>query len=75
MNVKLKHLSAPVVEEAYMVKWLKREGEYVKKGEPIATVETSKVFTDVKAPCEGILCILCEEYSHVNIHADIATIE
>jgi len=42
-------------ETAIVVEWLKQEGEEVKKGEPLLTVETDKVTMDVEAPATGIL--------------------
>lgn len=76
MNIDIRHLASPMVEDAYIVRWLKKEGDYVKKGEPLAEVETSKVSTDVRSPCEGILKhILCEDNSRVSVHDNIAIIE
>ncbi|WP_322495067.1 biotin/lipoyl-containing protein, partial [Chloroflexus sp.] len=39
--------------------WLKREGEAVQKGEPIAEVETEKITNVVEAPASGTLARLC----------------
>ncbi len=39
--------------------WLKREGDPVHKGEPIAEVETEKITNVVEAPATGILARLC----------------
>ncbi len=76
MNVNIRYLAAPSVEKAYVAKWLKQEGEWVKKGELLATVETCKVLSDVKAPCDGILTsIFFESNSYVNVYEDIAIIE
>ena len=35
--------------------WLKREGDVVKKGEPIAEVETDKTSVELEAPEDGVL--------------------
>lgn len=75
MNVNMKSLATPLVEKAY-IKWLKQEGERVKEGEILAEVETSKVLSSIKAPCDGILThILCEDNAYVNVHDDVAIIE
>jgi pyruvate dehydrogenase E2 component (dihydrolipoamide acetyltransferase) len=42
-------------ETATVVEWLKQEGDEVKKGEPLLTVETDKVTMDVEVPASGIL--------------------
>jgi pyruvate/2-oxoglutarate dehydrogenase complex dihydrolipoamide acyltransferase (E2) component len=35
--------------------WLKREGDEVKRGEPIVQVETEKISLDIEAPSDGVL--------------------
>lgn len=41
--------------EGRVVEWLKREGERVKAGEPLVTVESDKASLDLTAPTSGIL--------------------
>jgi pyruvate dehydrogenase E2 component (dihydrolipoamide acetyltransferase) len=41
--------------EGLIGEWYKQEGEYVKKGEPLFSIETDKVTTDVEATADGIL--------------------
>jgi dihydrolipoamide dehydrogenase len=43
------------IEKGKILKWIKSEGDYVKKGEPIFEVETDKVVTEVESPGTGIL--------------------
>jgi pyruvate dehydrogenase E2 component (dihydrolipoamide acetyltransferase) len=43
------------IEKGTVVRWLKREGEPVKKGEVIFEVETEKAVFDVEAPVDGYL--------------------
>ena len=43
------------VEKGIIVKWLKKEGDTVTKGEPIFEVEADKITTEVEAPATGIL--------------------
>ena len=43
------------IEKGKILKWIKKEGEAVNKGEPIFEVETDKVVTEVESPGTGIL--------------------
>jgi 2-oxoglutarate dehydrogenase E2 component (dihydrolipoamide succinyltransferase) len=43
------------IQEATIVKWLKREGDVVQKGEPLLEVTTDKVDTEIASPGEGFL--------------------
>ena len=43
------------VEKGTIVEWLKKEGESVKKWEPLFVVEADKVATEVESPATGIL--------------------
>lgn len=43
------------VEKGKITKWLRSEGDEVKKGEPIFEVEADKVTTEVESPASGIL--------------------
>lgn len=42
-------------EKGKILKWLKREGESVSKGEPLMEIETDKATVEVEAPATGIL--------------------
>ncbi len=42
-------------EESEILEWLKKEGEPVEKGDPIAVVSTDKISMEVEAPETGIL--------------------
>lgn len=53
-NVRLPKLSASM-REGMIVAWLKREGETVKKGEPLFQVETDKAVMEVESPTTGVL--------------------
>lgn len=42
-------------EVVTIIEWLKKEGEKVTKGEPVVTVETDKITSDIEAPETGTL--------------------
>ena len=42
-------------ETGKLLAWLKKEGESVKKGEPLLEIETDKVTVEVEAPADGVL--------------------
>ena len=41
--------------EAKVIAWLKREGDAVEKGDPVATIETDKINAEVEASASGVL--------------------
>ena len=43
------------VTEVILIEWLKADGEYVERDEPICVLETDKANVDLPAPNEGIL--------------------
>ncbi|GMU91754.1 MAG: acetyltransferase component of pyruvate dehydrogenase complex [Candidatus Hydrogenedentota bacterium] len=53
-EVKLPQLGQSV-EEASIVQWLKAEGDTVKQGEPLLTVQTDKAEIECEAPASGTL--------------------
>src|SRR4030042_8145 len=63
------------VEKGTILKWLKKEGEAVTKGESIYEVEADKVTTEVESPASGILRkILVPEGVEVPILTVVAVI-
>lgn len=61
------------MEEGKILRWLKHEGDTVKKGEPIAEVETDKVNIEIESFVSGVLRkILVPEGSSAPIGASIA---
>ncbi len=55
--------------------WFKQQGEAVKKGEPLCTVETEKASMEIESPCAGILrVILCPRDTLVSVGDCIAII-
>ncbi len=57
--LKLPEIAESVVE-GEILKWLKKEGEYVKKNEPVVEIETQKVTVEIPSPYEGILYKILE---------------
>jgi pyruvate dehydrogenase E2 component (dihydrolipoamide acetyltransferase) len=61
--------------EGTILRWLKKEGEEVKQGEPLLEIETDKVTLEEEAPASGILKkILAPEGSVVEVGKEIAII-
>jgi len=63
------------MEEGKILRWIKHEGDAVKKGESLAEVETDKVNIEIEAFSSGILRkILVSEGESAPIGAGIALI-
>ena len=52
---------AATMEKGRIVKWLKKDGDDVKKDEPLVEIETEKVTLVVDAPGSGVLRISLAE--------------
>jgi pyruvate/2-oxoglutarate dehydrogenase complex dihydrolipoamide acyltransferase (E2) component len=64
------------IEEGTVVRWLKRIGERVEKGEPLVEIETAKATQDVEAPASGTLTrILLPEGQTAEVNTEIGIIE
>jgi 2-oxoglutarate dehydrogenase E2 component (dihydrolipoamide succinyltransferase) len=55
--------------------WHKRSGEQVSAGDPLFTLETDKVSTEINADADGVLQTLVPEGAEVKIGDVVATIE
>ena len=42
-------------ENGKVIRWLKRAGDTVAKGEPIVEIETDKITVEIEAPASGVL--------------------
>ncbi len=63
------------VEVATIVQWLKKEGDYVKEGEPLFTVQTDKAEIEYESPFSGtLLKILVNEGEEVPVLTVVALI-
>src|SRR5437773_4108771 len=64
------------VTEGTVDKWLKHEGDYVKRDEPLVEVVTDKVNAEIPSPYEGRLVrISVQEGTTIPIGVEIAAIE
>lgn len=63
------------MSEGAVSRWLREEGERVRKGEPLFEVETDKAVLDVEAPADGVLLRrLVAENQTVPVGAPVAII-
>ena len=67
--------SGESITSANVALWHKKHGDFVRKGELLATLETDKVSNELEASNEGTLSILISEGEEVPIGTVIATIE
>jgi pyruvate/2-oxoglutarate dehydrogenase complex dihydrolipoamide acyltransferase (E2) component len=60
--------------KASVVRWLKQEGEAVRRGEPVVELETEKVSYELESPAEGVLLkIIAREATQVPVAIRYAT--
>ncbi len=62
------------VSEVVLIEWLKEDGEYVERDEPICVLETDKANVDLPAPCAGMLKHLQALEATLQVGAVIAQI-
>jgi pyruvate/2-oxoglutarate dehydrogenase complex dihydrolipoamide acyltransferase (E2) component len=63
-------------DEVRILRWLKKQGDKVHKGEAIVEVETDKVNVEVEAPEDGLLShIYAEEGEFIKFGAVVAAID
>ena len=75
IQVRLPKLGAHM-QEGTIVEWLKKEGEPVKKGEPLFQVETDKAVMEVESPANGVLkSIVHGKGTKVPVNTVVAFIE
>jgi pyruvate dehydrogenase E2 component (dihydrolipoamide acetyltransferase) len=72
-EVKLPRLGQGM-EAGTIVKWLKAEGEPVKKGEPLYELDTDKVTQEVEAEADGVLLRIAVAEGEVPVGQTIAVI-
>jgi pyruvate dehydrogenase E2 component (dihydrolipoamide acetyltransferase) len=62
------------MEEGTILRWLRADGEEVRKGEPLVEIETDKATMTVDAPEAGRLAIIAGEGESLPVGAPIASI-
>jgi pyruvate dehydrogenase E2 component (dihydrolipoamide acetyltransferase) len=73
-EVKLPRLGQGM-ESGTIVRWLKREGDAVKKREPLYELDTDKVTQEVEAEADGVLVKIVVPEGEVEVGATIAMID
>src|ERR1043166_108272 len=63
------------ITEGTIAPWLKRDGEWVDKGEPLVTIDTEKASSDLEADVGGKLKIAAQAGTDVKIGAIIGQID
>jgi pyruvate dehydrogenase E2 component (dihydrolipoamide acetyltransferase) len=64
------------MEEAFVVRWLKEEGERIEKGEALAEIETDKISTELESPVSGTLVTKVAEIDEaIQVGATVAIVE
>lgn len=63
------------ITSANIAKWYKNDGDTVKKGEPLASLETDKVSNELEAEADGLLSIIVQEGEEVAIGTVIGKLE
>ena len=74
MEIKIPEVGESV-REALLAKWFKKNGDVVKRDEPICEIETDKITLDLNADAAGVLVITVSEGTTVVIGTVIGTIE
>src|SRR3712207_213413 len=62
------------MEEGTILRWLKSDGDEVKRGEELAEIETDKATMTYEADADGVLKIVAQEGDTLPIGEVIATI-
>jgi len=64
----------PAMESGKIIKWFKKEGDKVAKGEPLVLIETEKVAVEYPSPYDGIIEKILFEKGEVKVGQTIAYI-
>jgi len=73
MEIRVPEVGESIVE-ALVAKWHRKNGDAVRKEDPICELETDKVTLEINADADGVLSILVPEGETVEIGTVIATI-
>jgi pyruvate dehydrogenase E2 component (dihydrolipoyllysine-residue acetyltransferase) len=73
-EVKLPRLGQGM-ESGVVVRWLKKEGDHVAKGDPLYELDTEKVTQEIEAEADGVLAKIVVPEGEVEVGATLAVIE
>lgn len=62
-------------EQGRLVGWLRKVGDRIERGEPIAEVETEKATVEIEALASGTLVEIVQDEGDVSVGATIGWIE
>ncbi|HIJ81480.1 MAG TPA: 2-oxoglutarate dehydrogenase complex dihydrolipoyllysine-residue succinyltransferase [Desulfuromonadales bacterium] len=74
MEIKIPEVGESV-REALLAVWFKKNGDTVKRDEPLCEIETDKITLDLNADADGVLSIVVSEGTTVAVGTVIATLE
>lgn len=74
MEIKIPEVGESV-REALLAKWFKKNGDIVKRDEPLCEIETDKITLDLNADVAGVVTIIIAEGTTVNVGTTIGMIE
>src|SRR5438105_15604141 len=63
------------ITEGVLSRWLKKDGEAVRSGEPLFELETDKATQEVPSPADGVLSIAVKEGSKVDIGSVVGRVD
>jgi pyruvate dehydrogenase E2 component (dihydrolipoamide acetyltransferase) len=67
-TLKVPKMGGLTTTKVNVIRWLKREGESIKKGDPVVELETEKVNYELDSPVDGVLLkIIASESSEVPV--------
>ena len=76
VTVEVPKIEGVAGEAATLVKWIKKEGEYVKKGEPLLLIEFPKAEFEIPSPASGRLVkILAKEGKMVRVNNEVGVLQ
>jgi pyruvate dehydrogenase E2 component (dihydrolipoamide acetyltransferase) len=67
----------PGARTARLTRWLRREGDFVEAGDPVAEIATARATMDIEAPETGVLCriLVGASEAEIAVESEIAAIE
>ena len=75
-TLKVPKMGGLTTTKANVIRWLKHEGDTIRKGEPVVELETEKVNYELDSPVDGVLIkIVAMENSEVPVGDPLCQIE